>query len=65
MFTMLETISYYNLNHINVDALILDATKAFDRVHSDNLSKELYKQQMSPLVTQDYYYMCTISRSYW
>ena len=32
-FVMLETISHYNYNISNVDVLLLDATKAFDRIH--------------------------------
>ncbi len=51
-FTMLETIPYYNFNHINVYALFLDATKAFDRVHYGKLFKELCTRNMSPLVTR-------------
>ncbi len=39
-FTMLETISYYNFNHTNVYALLLDATKAFDKVYYRKLFKE-------------------------
>ncbi len=58
-FTMLETISYYNFNHTNVDALFLDATKAFDRVHYGKLLKELCKRNMSPLVTRLLLYMYT------
>ncbi len=58
-FTMLETISYYNINHTNVYALFLDATKAFDRVHYGKLFKELCKRNISPLVTRLLLYMYT------
>ncbi len=49
---MLETTSYYNINLTDVDALFLDSTKAFDRVHYGKLFKELCKRNMSPLVTR-------------
>ncbi len=31
-FILNETVSYYNVNHTNVYAVFLDASKAFDRV---------------------------------
>ena len=31
-FLLQETVSYYNYNHTNVYTLLLDASKAFDRV---------------------------------
>ncbi len=49
---MLETISHYNYNGSNVNVLLLDATKAFDRVHYCKLFKLLIDKGMSPLVIQ-------------
>ena len=49
-FAMLETINYYNYHGTNVHALLLDATKAFDRVHYCKLFNEFLNQQVSPLV---------------
>ncbi len=49
-FVMLETISHYNYNGSNVNVLLLDATKAFDRVHYCKLVKLLIDKCMSPIV---------------
>ena len=49
-FLMLETISHYNYNGSNVNVLLLDATKAFDRVHYCKLFKLLIDKGMSPIV---------------
>ncbi len=49
-FVMLETISHYNYNSSNVNVLLLDVTKAFDRVHYCTLFKLLIDKAMSPLV---------------
>ncbi len=49
-FVMLETISHYNYNDNNVNVLLLDATKAFNRVHYCKLFKFLIDKVMSPLV---------------
>ncbi len=46
-FVMLETISHYIYNGSNVNVLLLDATKAFDRVLHCKL---LIDKGMSPLV---------------
>ena len=32
-YSMLETVNYYNFNKSNVFVLMLDASKAFDRVN--------------------------------
>ena len=32
-YSMLETVNYYNFNQSNVFVLMLDASKAFDRVN--------------------------------
>ncbi len=56
---MVETISYYNFKHTNVYALLLDATKAFDRVHYSKLFNELCKRNLSLLVTRLLLYMYT------
>ncbi len=38
-FVILETISHYNYNGSNVNVLLLDVTKAFERVHYCKLCK--------------------------
>ncbi len=49
-FVMLETISHYNYNRSNVNVLLLDATKAFDRVHYCKVFKLLIDKGMPPLI---------------
>ena len=58
-YVMQETISYYNANGSNVYALMLDASKAFDRVKFSNLFRILLNRQMSPLVLRLLFYMYT------
>ena len=50
------TISYYNANGSNVYALMLDASKAFDRVKFSKLFRILLNRQMSPLVLRLLFY---------
>ena len=45
-----ETISYYNYNHTNVYVLMLDATKAFDRVQYCKLFQQLLDRKVSPII---------------
>jgi exonuclease III len=45
-----ETISYYINKNSNVFLLLLDASKAFDRVNFVSLFEKLYKREMCPLV---------------
>ena len=47
---LMETVNHYNFNKTNVFVLMLDATKAFDRVNYCKLFNELLKRNMSPLV---------------
>ena len=49
-YVMQETISYYNANGSNVYALLLDASKDFDRVKFSKLFRILLNSQMSPIV---------------
>ncbi len=56
---LLETVNYYNANGSNVYTLLLDASKAFDRVDYCKLFKVLLKRQMSPLVMRLLLYMYT------
>ncbi len=49
-FTLLETVSYYNMNRSNVYVLLLDATKAFDRVQYCKLFGQLIDRKVSPIV---------------
>ena len=44
-----ETISYYNLHHSSVYTVMLDATKAFDRVNYVKLFRELLHRNVSPI----------------
>ncbi len=46
---MLETISHYNYNGGNVNVFLLDATKAFDRVHYCKLFKLLIDNSKFPI----------------
>ena len=46
-YVMMETISHYNANE---STLMLDASKAFDRVNYCRLCRELLKRKVSPLV---------------
>ncbi len=61
-FCMMETVNYYNFNRSNVYVLLLDATKAFDRVKYCKLFRELSNRQMSPLVIRLLMYMYTNQR---
>jgi hypothetical protein len=47
---VIETVNYYNENNTGVYMLLLDATKAFDRVNYVKLFKILYYKGMCPLV---------------
>ena len=48
---MLETVNYYNFNKFNVFVLMLDASKAFDRVNYCTLFNELLKRDISLFVS--------------
>ena len=56
---MMETISYYNANGSNLYAIMLDASKAFNRVNYCKLSRVLLKRQVSALVLRLLLYMYT------
>jgi hypothetical protein len=45
-----ETISYYNFNKTNVHLLLLDASKAFDRVKYCKLFQELLNRNVLPVI---------------
>ncbi len=45
-----ETISYYNFHKSNVHALMIDASKAFDRVKYCKLFNGLLNRNVSPLI---------------
>ncbi len=49
-FCMMETVNYNNFNRSNVYVLLLDDTKAFDRVKYCKLFRELSNIHMSPIV---------------
>ena len=48
--TAQEVISHYNSNNTKVFTVLLDASKAFDRVNYINLFEKLLKREMCPLV---------------
>ena len=54
---MLEIIGYYNFNKADVDVLLLDASKAFDRVNYCKLFNELLKRNISPVLWRLLLYM--------
>jgi hypothetical protein len=58
-FVMNETISYFNSKRSNVYVVLLDATKAFDRVNYCKLFKKLLDRNVSPLVLRLLLYMYT------
>ena len=45
-----ETIKYYNYNDTTVYLVLLDASKAFDRVHYGKLFNELCERRLNPLL---------------
>ena len=51
-FVAMETIEYYKNNGSNVHALLLDASKAFDRVDYIKLFEKLLKRGMCPLTVR-------------
>ena len=58
-FSMLKTIDHYNFIKSNAFVLILDASKAFDRVNYCKLFRELLKHELSPLVLRLLLFMYT------
>ena len=58
-FSVLETIDHYNFMKSNAFVLMLDASKAFDRVNYCKLFRELLKREMSPLVLRLLLFMYT------
>ena len=61
-YVMMETVSYYNAQRSNVYVLMLDASKAFDRVNYGKLFRTLLSRHMSPLVLRLLLYMYTKQR---
>ena len=51
-FMVQHTISHYLTNNSNVNVLMLDASKAFDRVHYIHLFKKLISRGMCPIITR-------------
>ena len=51
-FMVLETIAYYKNRGSNVHMLLLDASKAFDRVNYTKLFDKLIKKGMCPLIVR-------------
>ncbi len=58
-FATTDIISYYNSNRSNVYTMLLDATKAFDRVNYCKLFRKLLDRNTSPLVLRLLLYMYT------
>ena len=63
-FMTVETIEYYTGNGSNVHALLLDASKAFDRVNYIKLFNKLLDRGMCPITQSGYYLIYTQNRSY-
>ena len=61
-FVFLETVNYYNSHGSNCYSMLLDATKAFDRVQYCKLFKELINRGMPPTVVRLLLYMYTNQR---
>ena len=57
--SMLVIIDYYNYNKSSVYVLMLDASKAFDRVNYCKLFSELLKRDISPLILRLLLHMYT------
>ena len=49
-FVVQEVINYYNSNNSNVYTVLLDASKAFDRVNFIKLFRKLIEKNMCPLI---------------
>ena len=47
---LIDTIEYYKKNNINCYMLLLDASKAFDRVEYVNLFNKLRERKLCPIV---------------
>ena len=58
-YSLLETIDYYNYNKSSVFVLLLDASKAFDRINYCKLFTDLLKRNVSPLVLRLLLHMYT------
>ncbi len=58
-YVLLETVQYYNARGSNVHTLLLNATKAFDRVDYCKLFHVLVQRNMSPVVLRLLLYMYT------
>ena len=58
-YSFLETIDYYNYNKSSVFVLLLDASKAFDRINYWKLFTDLKKRNVSPLVLRLLLHMYT------
>ncbi len=56
---MMKNVNYYNFYRSNVYVLLLDATKAFDRVKYCKWFRELSNRHISPLVIRLLMYMYT------
>ena len=54
-----SAMNYYNFNKSSVCVLILDASKAFDKVHYCKLFNELLKRDISPFILRLFVYMYT------
>ena len=61
-YSILETVNYYIKKKSNVFVLMLDASKAFNRVNYCKLFNELLKRDISPLVLRLLLYMYTSER---
>ena len=58
-FVLNETISYFNSKESNVYVILLDASKAFDRINYCKLFSKLLSRNLSPVVLRLLLYMYT------
>ena len=58
-YSLLETIDYYNYNKSSVFVLLLDTSKAFDRINYCKLFTDVLKRDVSPLVLRLLLHMYT------
>ena len=58
-YSLLETIDYYNYNKSSVFVLLLDASKALDKINYCKLFTDLLKRDVSPLVLRLLLHMYT------
>ncbi len=59
IMSLIETVNYYNFNKTNAYVLILNDSKAFDRVEYCKLFKIILRKNVSPLIVRLLFRMYT------